>query len=72
VSNEGLTVALLDVARTRISRHSLEKASAADGRLSTRRKAALELVAAFLVLMGIAIGILSLRFALVLMRGALH
>lgn len=70
--NGSWTVALSDAAKSRVVRHTPEEATANGGRLSTRRKAALELVATFLVLMGIAIGILSLRFALVLMHGVPH
>ena len=65
-------MALMDVARGRVSRHTPEAASITSGRPRTRRKAAVELVATFLLLMGIAIGILVLRFALVLTHGVLH
>ena len=65
-------MALMDAARGRVSRHTPEAASITSGRPRTRRKAAVELVATFLLLMGIAIGILVLRFALVLMNGVLQ
>ena len=65
-------MALMDVARCRVSRHTPEAASITSGPSRTRRKAAVEFVATFLVLMGIAIGILVLRFALVLTHGVLH
>jgi ABC-type lipoprotein release transport system permease subunit len=67
-------VALLDVARGQVARqsHMPGAARAANRRLISQRKVALELVATFLVLMGIAIGILALRFALVLMHGVPH
>jgi hypothetical protein len=39
---------------------------------STWRRSALEVAGAFLVLMGIAAGILALRFMLVLSHGVLH
>jgi F0F1-type ATP synthase assembly protein I len=63
-------VALLDVARGRVARQS--QVPGRDRQRSTRRKVALEFVATFLVLMGIFIGILTLRFALVLMHGIPH
>ena len=65
-------MALIDVARGRVSRNTPEAASITSGPPRTRRKAAVEFVATFLVLMGIAIGILVLRFALVLAHGVLH
>ena len=63
-------MALLDVARGRVARKS--QIPGRDQQLSTWRKVALEFVATFLVLMGIFIGILTLRFALVLMHGIPH
>jgi hypothetical protein len=41
-------------------------------RQNTWQRTAIEVAGAFLVLMAIAVGILALRFALVLMHGSLH
>jgi hypothetical protein len=65
-------MALLDLASDRVSRRTQEAANITKGRSGTPRKAAFELVPTFLVLIGIAVGTLSLRFALVLMHGVLH
>ena len=67
-------MALLDVSRDRVGRqsHVPKRASDAGRQLSTWRKAVLEIVGTFSVLIGIAVGILTLRFALVLMHGVLH
>jgi ABC-type lipoprotein release transport system permease subunit len=42
------------------------------GRLSSRQRTILEFVGTLLVLMGILVGILTLRVALVLMHGFMH
>ena len=67
-------MALLDVTRGRVGRqsHMSGQARVADGQPSTWRKALLEVAGTFLVLMGIAISILTLRLALVLMHGVLY
>jgi hypothetical protein len=65
-------VALLEMERGSVSRRTREAADTRSGQPNVRRKAAFEFFASFLVLMGIAIGILVLRFALDLMHGVLH
>jgi hypothetical protein len=67
-------MALLDFAKDRIGRHAPipTRASAAHRQQGEWRRVALELAGTFLVLVGIAIGILTLRFALVLMHGMPH
>ena len=67
--NGSLAVALLDMERGSVSRHTREAADTRSRQPSARRKAAFEFFASFLALIGIATGILALRFALILMHG---
>ena len=67
-------MALLDFGGSRVTRlrgHP-PSSTAAEARQSTWQRTALEVARTFLVLMGIGIGILTLRFVLVLMPGFLH
>ena len=69
-------MALMDLAATRDavsspSRGSVNHAIIAH-RHSTWHRAVLDTVGTFLVLTGIAVGILTLRFALVLIHGVMH
>jgi hypothetical protein len=69
-------MALMNLAATRVavsspSRVSVNRATAAC-RHSTWHRAVLDAVGTFLVLAGIAVGILTLRFALVLIHGVMH
>jgi hypothetical protein len=67
-------MALLDFEKSRVTRlpgHP-PSSTAAEARQSTWLRAALGLAGTFLVLIGIGIGILTLRFVLVLMHGILH
>jgi hypothetical protein len=67
-------MALLDFGRSRVTRlrgHP-PPSTTAETRQSTWQRTALGLAGTFLVLMGIGIGILTLRFVLVLMHGVLH
>lgn len=69
-------MALIDLAATRVavsspSRGSVNHAITAH-RHSTWHRAMLDAVGTFLVLAGIAVGILTLRFALVLIHGFMH
>ncbi|MGA7263473.1 MAG: hypothetical protein WA709_06950 [Stellaceae bacterium] len=69
-------MALIDLAATRVavsspSRGSVNHAITAH-RHSTWHCAMLDAVGTFLVLAGIAVGILTLRFALVLIHGFMH
>ena len=70
-------MALLDFDRSQVSRLSkapnpVNRATAAEKDQSTWQRIALEMAGTFLVLIGIAVGVLALRFALVLMHGILH
>jgi hypothetical protein len=70
-------MALLDLGRGQVARPSralgpVNGTTAADKRQSTWWSVALEVAGAFLVLMGIALGLLALRFVLVLTHGVLH
>ncbi len=70
-------MALLDFGRSGVGRLSkvpnpVSRATLGERQQSTWRRSALEGAAVFLVLMGIAAGILMLRFALVLSHGVLH
>jgi hypothetical protein len=70
-------MALLDFGIGRVARLSrapgaINRATALDEHRSTWQRTALELAGTFLVLTGIAVGILTLRLALVLMHGVLH
>jgi hypothetical protein len=66
-------MAFLDLRRTLITHQPppCERPRAANIKASTWQRAALEFVGTFLALIGIALGILTLRFALVLMHGLL-
>jgi hypothetical protein len=66
-------MALMESARDRTGRgpHVVSGASATRKQQSALRSMALELVGTFFVLIGIAVGVLTLRVALVLMRGVL-
>ena len=67
-------MALLDFDKSRITRarNPVDRAAAMEKRQSTWQRTAIEVAGAFLVLMAIAVGILALRFALVLMHGSLY
>jgi hypothetical protein len=70
-------MALLDFDRSRATSlsnapNAVDRAAAMGKRQDTWQRTAVEIAGAFLVLMGIAVGILALRFALVLMHGSLH
>jgi hypothetical protein len=65
---------LLDVDRSRVTRLSkapisVNGTTATDERQRTWQRTALEIAGTFLVLMGIAVGVVTLRLALVLMHG---
>jgi hypothetical protein len=64
----------LDLGTNRIAyqSHTRERLCAADSTLSTWQSAVFEFVRTFFLLMGIALSILTLRFALVLLNGVLH
>jgi len=66
-------MAVMESARNRLGAgpHVLSDASGAC-RPSTWQRMALELVGTFLVLMGIAAGVLTLCFALVVVHGIMH
>jgi hypothetical protein len=69
-------MALMDLTATRVavsspSRGSVNHATAAH-RHSTWQRTLLDAVGTFLILAGIAVGILTLRFALVLIHGVMH
>jgi hypothetical protein len=70
----GLRMALLDFERDRVGRHSQMLKGASDAGTQQRKwqRMALDFIGTVFVLMGIAIGVLTLRFALVLMHGVLH
>ena len=67
-------MALLDVARSRIRYQSLtsRRVLADVKQQRTWRTATLEFVGTLFVLIGLAIGLLTLRLLLVLIHGALH
>jgi hypothetical protein len=67
-------MALLDLSRSRATNPQGRPppSTAAEARQSTWRRSASGLAGTFLVLIGIGIGILTLRFALVLMHGVLQ
>jgi hypothetical protein len=52
--------------------NAVDRTTAVGKRQGTWQRTAVEIAGAFLVLIGIAVGILALRFALVLMHGSLH
>jgi hypothetical protein len=69
-------MALMNLAATRLavsspSRGAVNHAAAAH-RHSTWHRAVVDAIETFLVLAGIAVGILTLRFALVLIHGVMH
>ena len=67
-------MALLDLGRSHVARLQGHPppSTVAETRQSTWQRTALEVAGTFLVLMAIGIGILTLRFVLVLMHGSLH
>ena len=70
-------MALLDFGRSGVGRLSkalspVSRTPPAETQRSTWRRFALEVAGTLFVLMGIAIGILTLRFVLVLSHGVLH
>lgn len=70
-------MALLDFDKSRITRSSrapnlVDRLTAVEKHQSTWQRTAIEIAGTFLVLMGIAVGIFALRFALVLMHGSLY
>jgi hypothetical protein len=67
-------MALLDFGGSRAThlRGHPPPSTATKARQSTWQRTALEAAGTFLVLMGIVVGILTLRFVLVLMHGPLH
>jgi hypothetical protein len=67
-------MALLDFARSHVARPQghPSPSSAVEARHSTWQRTALEVAVTFLLLLGIGIGILTLRFVLVLMHGVLR
>jgi hypothetical protein len=69
-------MALMDLAATRVAVSSQPRGSVNDAttahRPSTWHRTMLEAVGTFLVLAGIAVGILTLRLALVLIHGVMH
>ena len=67
-------MALLDFDKSRIMRapNLVDRVTAMEKRQNTWQRTAIEVAGAFLVLMAIAVGILALRFALVLMHGSLY
>ena len=64
-------MALLDVGRSRAAhlQKAPTSASVTEERRRTWQRTALEIAGTFLILMGIAVGVLTLRLALVLMHG---
>lgn len=67
-------MALLDVGRSRVAclpkaPTSVNRATATEERQRTWQRTALEIAGTFLILMGIVVGVLTLRLALVLMHG---
>ena len=67
-------MALLDLSRSRTTRlhEHPPPSTAAQARQSTWQRTGLEVAGTSLVLIGIGIGILTLRFVLMLMHGFLH
>jgi hypothetical protein len=67
-------MALLDFDKSKITLapNSVDRVTAAGKHQTTWQRTAIEVAGAFLVLMAIAVGILALRFALVLMHGSLY
>jgi hypothetical protein len=69
-------MALMNLAATRVALSSPPRGSVNNAPTayhhSTWRRTMLEAVGTFLVLAGIAVGILTLRFALVLIHGVMH
>jgi hypothetical protein len=67
-------MALLDFGSNRVARLRGHRppSTAVEAHQSTWQRTALEVAGTFLMLMGIGIGILTLRFVLVLMHGLLH
>ena len=67
-------MALLHLGRSHVARLQghLPRSTAVETRQSSWQRTALEVAGTFLVLMAIGIGILTLRFVLVLMHGFLH
>jgi hypothetical protein len=69
-------MALMNLAATRVAVSSPSRGSVAHAttahRHSTRQRTLLDAVGTFLILAGIAVGILTLRFALVLIHGVMH
>jgi hypothetical protein len=70
-------MALLDFDKGRVTRlqkapNPVNRITAAKKHQSTWQRTALEIAGTFLVLMGIAVGIMTLRLVLVLMHGILH
>ena len=52
--------------------YTLRRPGTLDSRLSACRRTALEVIGAFLVMIGFSVGVLTLCFALVLMHDVLH
>jgi len=66
-------MAVMESARNRLGGGPHVLSGASGARLpSTWQRMALELVGTFLVLMGIAVGVLTLCFALVVVHGIMH
>jgi hypothetical protein len=69
-------MALMNLAATRTAASSLSRGPVSNAttahRHSTWHRTILEVVGTFLVLAGIAVGILTLRLALVLIHGVMH
>ena len=67
-------MALIDVARSQVWHRPriTKRPSVRTGQPPRWQRAILELLGTFLVLMGIATGLLTLRFSLVLMHGMVH
>jgi hypothetical protein len=68
---------LMDLPRVRsgqlsMTRNTPDRPRAVREHQNTWQRTALEIAGAFLVLMGVAVGILGLRLALVLMHSGLH
>ena len=70
---QDLRMTLLDVARSRIRDQSDTPRRVSAGKQQRKwRRATLEFLGTLVILLGLAIGLLTLRFALLLMHGALH
>jgi hypothetical protein len=67
-------MALLDFGRSHVARPQghPSPSTAVEARQSTWQRTALEVAGTFLLLMGIGVGILTLRFVLVLLHGVLR